>query len=158
MKDNTMRRFVDIALYVLLCFIVGTGLLIGYRLPPCSRGGEHGYTLLSLGRHDWGSLHLWAAYVFIALCIVHLILNFSFIKNVVASKKVSFLLAVFIPGAFIIFWFLLATVELQPGIGKCETETVSPTKACFTCPSRSACTEANQSSPTGDVREASSEK
>jgi hypothetical protein len=158
MKENTMRRFVDIAMYVLLCFIVGTGLLIGYRLPPCSRGGEHGYTLLSLGRHDWGSLHLWAAYAFMALCIVHLILNFSFIKNVVAAKKLSFLLGISIPSALIIFWFLFATVEFQSGRGKCETETVSPTKACFSCPSRASCTDSNQPSPTGDVREASPEK
>lgn len=156
MRDSTMRRSVDIAMYLLFCFIVGTGLLIGYRLPPCSRGGDHGYTLWGLGRHDWGNLHLWVAYAFIGLCIVHLVLNFSFIRNVVTSKSRSLLALITLPGAFVVLWFLFAPVEHQSGKGKCETETLSPKKACFTCPGRSSCNAASQPFPVGDVLKAAS--
>jgi hypothetical protein len=158
MRDTTLRRSVDIAMYLLLCFIVGTGFLIGYRLPPCSSGGDHGITLWSLGRHDWGSLHLWAAYAFLGLCLVHLVLNYAFIRNFVASKSRSLLAVIALPGAVVILWFLFAPVEHQPGRGKCETETLSPNKACFTCPGRSSCNEASQQFPTGDVLKAAPEK
>jgi hypothetical protein len=87
MKDHILRRCVDIVIFQVLCFVAGTGLLIGYRLAPCSQGGDDGSNLWGLGRHDWGNLHLWLAYVLIGLLVVHLVLNFSFIRNVIVSKN-----------------------------------------------------------------------
>jgi cadmium resistance protein CadD (predicted permease) len=42
--------------------------------------------LLGLSRHEWGAYHLWAAYLLLALVLVHLALNFAFIKNVIAAN------------------------------------------------------------------------
>ncbi|MCD4728422.1 MAG: DUF4405 domain-containing protein, partial [Pirellulales bacterium] len=84
MNHNTLRKYTDIVMFLAMCFLVGTGLMIHYRLLPGYRGG-HGLTILGLSRHEWGFYHLWSAYLLIAMVVVHVVLNFAFVKNVVAS-------------------------------------------------------------------------
>lgn len=80
----TLRTVSDTALWFLFCFMLGTGLLIYYRLVPGFQGG-HGLSLFGLDRHAWGSLHLLAGYLFLACLCLHLFLNYAFIKKVVAK-------------------------------------------------------------------------
>ena len=110
MKNKTMRTITDIALYVAMSFLAGTGLLIHYRLVPGFRGG-HGLTCLGLSRHDWGTYHLWAAYLLLALILVHLILNYAFIRNVVAAKKSWLVCVLGLLGLLLTALFLLLPVE-----------------------------------------------
>ncbi len=85
MSKTGFRKAATLALWFLFCFMLGTGLLLEFRLVPGSQGG-HGLTLFGMSRHQWGEYHLWAAYGFLAVLYVHLTLNFSFIKNVIAKK------------------------------------------------------------------------
>ncbi|MDA3923656.1 MAG: DUF4405 domain-containing protein [Kiritimatiellae bacterium] len=152
MKSNVLRRYVDILMYALFCFITGSGLLIGYRLAPCSRGGDHGQTLLGMSRHEWGEWHLWAAYAVITLLIVHLILNFKFIINVVVSKNCLLLGIISALGFAIVAWFLFAPLHKAPGGRKCgdgtypSAEQSACSSACSGCPStaKGSCPNARQ--------------
>lgn len=110
MKHNTARTITDILMFFLICFLVSTGLLIHYRLLPGYRGG-HGLSLLGLTRHEWGAYHLWAAYAFVPLLILHCVLNFAFIKNIIAAKKTWILLAFGASGLAIILFFLLMPIQ-----------------------------------------------
>jgi hypothetical protein len=131
MQNNTLRRYVDILLYTGFCFVTGSGLLIRYRLPPCSKGGDHGQLLLGMDRHAWGEWHLWVAYGVLALLIIHLVLNFKFIMNVVVSKNALLLGLIAAIGAATIIWFLAAPLSKEAGGRKCGDSS----SACATCPS-----------------------
>lgn len=114
MNANLIRKYIDIALFFSMCFLAGTGLLIHYRLLPGSRGG-HGLTFLGLSRHEWGNYHLWAAYLLIALLVVHLVLDFAFIRNVIAAKR-SWLLALLgSAGAIVVLFFLFVPIHRTEG-------------------------------------------
>lgn len=110
MNSKIARTVTDIAMFVAMCFITGTGLLIHYRLVPGSRGG-HGLSLLGLSRHEWGTYHLWAAYLLLGLVLVHMALNFAFIKNVIAAKKTWIVIGLGLIGAAILSAFLLIPIE-----------------------------------------------
>ncbi len=145
MKSSVLRRYVDILMYMAMCFVAGSGLLIGYRLAPCSRGGDHGQTLLGMSRHQWGEWHLYAAYLVLALLIIHLILNLSFIINIVASKSRLLLASLTIAGAVIVAWFLIAPLQKEPGGRKCGEGTCpSAGDSTFVCPSSGSCPSASK--------------
>jgi len=114
MKNTTIRTVTDIAMYLAMSFLTGTGLLIHYRLVPGFRGG-HGLTCLGLSRHDWGTYHLWAAYLLLALILVHLILNYAFIRNVIAAKKSWLVYVLGLLGLLLIALFLLLPVKKTEG-------------------------------------------
>lgn len=110
MPTRLVRILTDLGLYGLFCFLLGTGLLIHYRLVPGSAGG-HGLTFLGLGRHDWGALHFWASIAFLALIVVHLALNFRFIRNVIAHRLTTPLVALLVGGVLIVGFFLAIPLE-----------------------------------------------
>jgi len=117
MNTKTARTVTDIAMFVAMCFITGTGLLIHYRLVPGSRGG-HGLSLLGLSRHEWGTYHLWAAYLLLGLVLVHMALNFAFIKNCIAAKRTWVVAVMGLIGAAVISAFLLLPVKRGAGDGQ----------------------------------------
>jgi len=116
MKPNTLRKYADIVMFFVLCFLLGTGLMMQYRLVPGYRGG-HGWTMLGLTRHEWGHYHLWAAYLLIALVVVHLVLNYAFVRNVVASRRNWVLVVLGLAGLIIALFFLLVPIERTEGGG-----------------------------------------
>lgn len=73
-------------IWVNFCGLAGTGLLLAWRLPPGSRGGR-GLSALGWGRHDWGDLHTWLAYAFLALILVHLALHWRWFWQIAARKR-----------------------------------------------------------------------
>lgn len=107
---KTIRVLTDILMFLSMCFLAGTGLLIHYRLVPGFRGG-HGLALLGLTRHEWGTYHLWAAYLLLFLVIVHLALNFAFIKNVIARRKPWLIILLGLSGLVITLFFLFMPIE-----------------------------------------------
>jgi hypothetical protein len=116
MNTKIARTVTDIAMFVALCFITGTGLLIHYRLVPGSRGG-HGLSLLGLSRHEWGTYHLWAAYLLLSLVLVHMALNYAFIKNCIAAKRTWIVIGLGLIGVAILSVFLLLPVKRGVGDG-----------------------------------------
>jgi hypothetical protein len=67
--------------------------------------------LLNLTRHEWGAYHLWAAYLLLILVLVHLVLNFAFIRNVVACRRLWRMIVLGLIGLFITIFFLMMPIE-----------------------------------------------
>lgn len=110
MKTVKIRILTDILLYGAICFLAGTGLLMQFRLVPGFLGGR-GLTVLGLSRHAWGTYHLWAAYLLVLLLLVHLVLNFAFIKNCIAARRIWIMVGLGLAGLFITFVLLLLPMK-----------------------------------------------
>nr|WP_319491181.1 DUF4405 domain-containing protein [uncultured Desulfobacter sp.] len=117
MNKKDLKRVVDSALWFLFCFILGTGLMLHYRLVPGFQGGA-GVNFFWISRHGWGNIHFWASCLFVACLSVHLYLNVKTIKLIVADKsnrKAAVLLGI---GIFVVMFFLLFPVfHGQSGYG-----------------------------------------
>ena len=72
--------WVDFASAVVLCAMLGTGVLLKWILPP-GRSGGRGLVWLGEDRHFWGDVHFWLAVVMLALVVVHLVLHRSWVAN-----------------------------------------------------------------------------
>lgn len=92
MKRVTVNYIVDAVALLDLVFLIATGIILKWVLPPGS-GGGHGRgfrggrgpddvkQLLDLGRHDWGDVHFILSLLFVFLMLVHLVLHWSWIKT-----------------------------------------------------------------------------
>jgi TRAP-type uncharacterized transport system fused permease subunit len=117
MKKIRVRKITDVCLWLLFCFMFGSGLLIHYRLLPGFKGG-HGLSLFGMSRHEWGEYHLWAAYIFLAFLIVHLFLNYSFIKNTIAKKMTWRAVLLCGIGLMIVCIFLFSPISQEQNGGE----------------------------------------
>lgn len=81
-----LPRILNFLLWLSFCAMSGTGLLLAFRLPPGSRGG-HGLRALGWDRHEWGDLHTWISYVFMAAIVLHLLLHWRWLWQVAARKR-----------------------------------------------------------------------
>ena len=107
--QNPINRVLNLALYLILCFMIATGVVMWLRLPPMHgrhRGGDAN-TLLGLTRHEWGDWHLYAGLAFIAMCAVHLLMNWTWMMKIAASKHAWRVWAGIAVGAGIIAFFLI---------------------------------------------------
>jgi hypothetical protein len=80
MSRNALNFWLDLLLFVVMLGLIVTGVILYGVLPP---GTGHTLVLFGLGRHDYGSLHGYLAFVAIALAIVHLLLHWSWVVCVV---------------------------------------------------------------------------
>jgi hypothetical protein len=103
------RRILNLLLYLSFCVMVGTGLLMAYRLIPGSRGGQ-GLEVLGWDRHQWGALHTWVCYVFITLVATDLAINWAWLTKCTAKGHAWRLGAGLLAGAVIIGAFLLLPI------------------------------------------------
>lgn len=83
-SKNTILKINNIVLYLAFSFLVGSGLIMLYRIPPCSRGDDTG-TVLGMGRHDWGELHWWVGLFMVAMMLVHLVVNRAWLTKIAAK-------------------------------------------------------------------------
>jgi hypothetical protein len=81
---NPLLRATNLLLYLSFCALLGTGALLTWRLVPGSRGGR-GLEVLGWGRHDWVDVHFWCGVVCLAATIVHLLLNWLWLKKIASS-------------------------------------------------------------------------
>ena len=108
------RRILNLSLYLVFCFLAGSGLLLEFRLPPGSRGGR-GLSMLDMGRHDWGELHLYAGLLFLALIVVHIIMSWGWLKRVAANRQLWPIILGLLMGLGILGWFLTSPVDSDSG-------------------------------------------
>ena len=104
------RRVLNLSLYLSLCLMIGTGLLMAYRLVPGSRGGQ-GLEMLGWNRHEWGDLHTWVSYLFVTLVVSHLAMSWTWLVKCAAQGRAWRLAAGLIAGAAIIGSLLLLPLE-----------------------------------------------
>jgi hypothetical protein len=79
MKRTMLNLIIDILALLTGGAVVGTGLLLAYRLPHGR--SNHGLTVLGWERGAWGDLHLILSYVVIGLVIVHLLLHLDWLAH-----------------------------------------------------------------------------
>jgi len=85
-RRSVLPKILNGLLWLVFCAMAGTGLLLAFRLPPGSRGGQ-GLSALGMTRHDWGDVHTWLSYAFLALILIHLLLHWRWFWQVAARKK-----------------------------------------------------------------------
>ncbi len=118
--QNPVNRVLNLVLYLLLCFMVGTGWVMWQRLPRGSgHGGGRGRgaiegeasragdALLGLTRHEWGDWHLYAGLAMLALSVLHLLLNWAWLVKIAASKQAWRLWAGLVAGVAVVGFFVL---------------------------------------------------
>ena len=71
LSRSVVPRALNALMWLVFCGMAGPGLLLAFRLPPGSRGGAR-LTALGWVRHDWGDVHTWFSYVFLALIAAQL--------------------------------------------------------------------------------------
>lgn len=83
MRRPALNFLVDAAAFVGFVFLVSTGVLMRYVLPP----GSGKRTLVwGLDRHDWGALHFWIAAAFLAVLASHVVLHGKWILSVLRGR------------------------------------------------------------------------
>ena len=118
-------------LWLVFCGMAGTGLLLAFRLPPGSRGGA-GLTAMGWGRHDWGDVHTWLSYAFLALIAAHLALHWRWLWQVAAKKRAWPLVVGIGAGLLLMLWLAFQPVEKRGGKGRANKEQ----RADYLVPSR----------------------
>lgn len=113
MKQVSMRAL-NLALYLGSCLLLGTGLLLKYRLPPGSRGGR-GMEALGLDRHQWGDVHFWIALAVAALVIIHLVQNWAWLRRIAGSGRGWPLAGGLLAGAAVVAVIVLLPVTEREG-------------------------------------------
>lgn len=83
MKKKYINLVVDAIAYAAFVFLVTTGLLMRYTLPP---GSGHRATLWGLNRHAWGDVHFWVSIGFLGVLLIHLFLHWRWIFAVISGK------------------------------------------------------------------------
>ena len=89
------------ALYLVTCALIGTGLLLELRMDE----DDGAVRLFGMGQDDWGEMHFAIAIGFGALTVLHLLLNWAWIK--VAVTKIGWAMPVLVVGLGLIAALLL---------------------------------------------------
>jgi hypothetical protein len=92
-------------LYLATCALVGTGLLLELRM-DAEDGARR---LLGMGADDWGEVHIVVALTFAGLAILHLALNWAWIKTTLAKARLAY--GIFVAGLGLIAVLLLWPAE-----------------------------------------------
>ncbi len=80
MKKTDLKYFVDILMFLCIVGIAGIGFLMGFFLAEGPTVREQEKYFLSLHRHQWGEIHLYLSLAFTVLVILHLLLNWQWVK------------------------------------------------------------------------------
>jgi hypothetical protein len=123
-KNKTkINLVIDAIMLVLLMAIAGLGFLIKYVLIPGYKRntlypGDVELYFLGLDRHEWGSIHLWLSFVFIALMMLHIVLHWKMISCIfgqMVKGKASRVLVALCTGIMALF-LALAPFFVKPDV------------------------------------------
>jgi len=77
---SSLNAIVDALALMAMVFLVATGTLLRYVLPP---GAGYFSTLWGMDRHDWGEIHFWIAAALVCILALHLYLHWAWIVTMV---------------------------------------------------------------------------
>jgi len=80
MKKTDWQYLVNTLLFVCIVGIIIIGILMGLFLPKGPSAPESSKYFLNLHRHQWGNIHFYLSIAFTALLIIHLTLDWKWIK------------------------------------------------------------------------------
>lgn len=123
-KNKTkLNLLIDAIMLVLLMAIAGLGFLIKYILIPGYKRNlvyknDVELYFMGLSRHEWGSIHLYLSFIFLALMILHIILHWKMItcifKQMITGRVLRIIITVFT--GFLAVFFALAPLFVKPEI------------------------------------------
>ena len=87
-------------LFLATCLMLSSGGVLAFRLERQSR--SHGLSVLGFSRHEWADLHFYFAIAFLALAVLHLVINWSWIFKVAARGRRMLLLSSLLAGFLIL--------------------------------------------------------
>lgn len=88
MKRSYLNLIIDILLLLLLAAVSGIGILMKYIMPSnysVRREGATSYAsdVLGMNRHEWGYIHWILSLLLLFLVLVHIILHWKMIVNII---------------------------------------------------------------------------
>lgn len=83
MKKVNLNIIVDSLAFTGFMFLVSTGTLLHYLLPP---GSGRSRAIWGMNRHEWGEVHLVIAIALLAILALHLVLHWSWISALVKGR------------------------------------------------------------------------
>jgi hypothetical protein len=86
MKKTDWKYVVDVLMFISMLGIIVVGLLMAFAMASGPMVNESEKYFLGLHRHQWGTLHLYLSLFFIAMLILHLALEWSWVKG--KSQKI----------------------------------------------------------------------
>jgi hypothetical protein len=86
MKRPVLNFIIDAVAFLLFAFLTTTGVLMHYILPP---GSGHRQSIWTLSRHEWGEIHLWIAFGFLATLALHLLLHWRWIVCTLQGRRTT---------------------------------------------------------------------
>jgi len=81
MKKTDWQYLIDTILFLCIIGIAFIGFLMGLVIPKGPTAAESAKYFLELHRHQWGNIHFYLSIAFTVLVIIHLILNWKWIKG-----------------------------------------------------------------------------
>ena len=78
MKKISTKYLIDAILFIDICSIAVTGLLLAFVIPE-GRAGRGSKYFLGLHRHEWGDIHLFLSLLLLSLVVLHLWFNWTWI-------------------------------------------------------------------------------
>ncbi len=81
MKKVNWQFLVDTIMFICMVGIAIIGLLLAFFIPQGPSSPESSKYFLNLHRHQWGNIHLYLSITFVLLLIIHLILDWKWIKT-----------------------------------------------------------------------------
>lgn len=130
MKKTNLCLLIDVLMFLFLALMSGVGLLIKYILLPGSKrwdmyGRNVDLTYLGMDRHQWGTVHLIIAIIFVLLLVWHIILHWKCLVNYMRrlfenKKEVNILMLAFgfLLLVMIVFPFLVKVDVAELGDGR----------------------------------------
>ncbi len=81
MKKNNLKYLVDTLLFLCMVGLALIGFMMAFFLAEGPAGRISGKYFLGLHRHQWGDIHLYLSIIFSLLVVIHLVLNWKWIKS-----------------------------------------------------------------------------
>jgi hypothetical protein len=111
MNKNIWKYLVDTFLFIFLFGIAVIGILMAFFLAEGPTVNDQGKYFLGLHRHQWGDIHLILSLAFTALVIIHLILEWSWIKaqsRRLFKNKAPLIIGLTVAASFFTIFFIWA--------------------------------------------------
>lgn len=113
-KEKIMNRtklnfIVDTIAFILFTFLLTTGILIHFVLPPQS---GHLKTVLAMTRHQWGEIHFYIAFTLVLALVAHFALHWSWIVCVIKGRSKEKSNIRFLVGATIVVILLIISLAI----------------------------------------------
>lgn len=81
MKKTSWKYLVDVVMFLVIIGIILVGLLLAFVIKEGPTVQANGKYFLGLHRHQWGNIHLFLSLIFSGTLVIHLILEWSWIKG-----------------------------------------------------------------------------